>query len=87
VLEEHLRKLCGKHNVDIVKTDGSPKKADSLNSDLAAAGGYSKLEQKNVTGWLDLRNKGAHGKYSEYEKEHVALMLQGVRDFAARYPA
>lgn len=85
VLEEHLRKLCGKHSVDVVKADGTPKKADSLNSDLTQTGAYSKLEQKSVTAWLDLRNKAAHGKYSEYEKEHVALMLLGVREFAARY--
>jgi hypothetical protein len=87
VLEEHLRKLCAKHNVDIVKTDGSPKKADSLNSDLSAAGAYSKLDLKNVTAWLDLRNKAAHGLYTQYTQEQVALMLQGARDFVLRHPA
>jgi hypothetical protein len=87
VLEEHLRKLCGKHSVDVFKADGSPKKTDSLNSDLAAAGAYSKLDLKNVTAWLDLRNKAAHGHYAEYSQAQVVLMLQAVRDFVARYPA
>jgi hypothetical protein len=87
VLEEHLRKLCIKHGIPIVKADGSPKKADALNADLAAPGIYSKLDQKSVTGWLDLRNKAAHGKYSEYTKEQVTLMLQAVRDFLSRNPA
>jgi len=87
VLEEHLRKLCEKQGIDAVKADGSPKKSDALNSELAAAGGYSKLDQKSVTAWLDLRNKAAHGKYSEYTSEQVAVMLQGVRDFASRNPA
>jgi hypothetical protein len=87
VLEEHLRKLCDKHGIPVVKPDGSPKKADVLNSELTAAGIYSKLDQKSVTAWLDLRNKAAHGKYSEYTQEQVTLMLQGVRDFASRYPA
>jgi hypothetical protein len=87
VLEEHLRKLCNKHGISAVKPDGSPKKTDTLNAELAGADVYSKLDQKSVTAWLDLRNKGAHGKYSEYTKEQVELMLQGVRDFASRYSA
>jgi hypothetical protein len=87
VLEEHLRKLCDKHGVSTLKPDGSPKKTDTLNSELAAAGVYSKLDQKSVTAWLDLRNMAAHGLYAEYAREQVALMLQGVRDFASRYPA
>ncbi len=87
VLEEHLRKLCNKQGIAATKPDGTPKKADTLNSELTAAGAYSKLDQKNVTAWLDLRNKAAHGHYTEYTQEQVALTLQGVRDFAARYPA
>jgi hypothetical protein len=87
VLESHLRKLCDKHGIAVVKADGTPKKADVLNSELAAGTVYSKLDQKSVTAWLDLRNKAAHGKYSEYVAEQVALTLQGVRDFALRYPA
>lgn len=87
VLEAHLWKLCDKHGISVIKPDGSPKKADTLNSELTGTDIYSKLDQKSVTAWLDLRNKAAHGKYSEYTKDQVALMLQGVRDFASRYPA
>lgn len=87
VLESHLRKLCDKRAMSVVKPDGSPKKADTLNAELAAADIYSKLDQKSVTAWLDLRNKAAHGKYTEYTAEQVKLMLQGVRDFASRYSA
>lgn len=87
VLEAHLRKLCDKHSIPTSKPDGSPKKTDTLNSELGAANVYSKLDQKSVTAWLDLRNKAAHGKYAEYTEEQVTLMLQGVRDFASRTPA
>jgi hypothetical protein len=85
-LEEHLRQLCGKHGIapDVA---GKPKKADQLNADLAGQSVYSKLDQKSITAWLDLRNKAAHGKYSEYSKEQVAFVVQGVRDFMARVPA
>ena len=64
-----------------------PKKADTLNADLAASGVYGKLDQKNVTAWLDLRNKAAHGHYKEYTKEQVTLLLNAVRDFVTRLPA
>jgi len=87
VLEEHLRKICQKNGIATVQSGTAPKKADGLNSELTAANVYSKLDHKSVTAWLDLRNKAAHGKYSEYTKEQVALMLQGVRDFISRNPA
>jgi hypothetical protein len=48
---------------------------------LAAASTFSKLDQKNVTAWLDLRNKAAHGKYAEYETPQVNLLIGGIRDF------
>jgi len=86
VLEEHLRKLCDKNGI-AVELSGKPKKADQLNSDLAAKPVYSKLDQKSVTSWLDLRNKAAHGKYTDYTSEQVVLYLQGIQNFMARIPA
>lgn len=89
-LEEHLRKLCIKNGIDIeIMSKGKlrPKKADSLNSELAKQGVYSKLELKSVTAWLDLRNKAAHGKYSEYNENQVKELILGVRDFIVRNPA
>lgn len=88
VLEEHLRFLCNNNSVDITVTkvaDIIPKKADTLNADLVKAGVYGVLEQKNVTAWLDLRNRAAHGKYSEYSQEQVELMYQGVLNFIINY--
>lgn len=88
VLEEQLRQLCNKPKIpiEITKSSGQKvaKKADKMNSDLAKANIYGNLDQKSVTAWLDLRNKAAHGKYDEYTREQVALMLQGVTDFLAR---
>lgn len=87
VLEEHLRQLCDVNSIDIEyehKGDLIPKKADRLNSDLAKENVYSKLDQKAVTMWLDLRNKAAHGKYEEYTPEQVKNMYSGVTEFMAR---
>lgn len=87
VLEEHLRKLASKNSISVLKPDGVHKKADTINSELTAAGAYSKLDQKGVTAWLDLRNKAAHGEYTLYTKDQVVIMLQGVQNFISRLPA
>lgn len=92
VLEQHLRKLSTKNGIAITQPDGTYKKADTLNADLArvpATGQavYSKNEQKIITGWLGIRNSAAHGNYTEYTKDHVDLMLQGIRNFMVRYSA
>jgi hypothetical protein len=85
-LEEHLRQLCVRNGLPTT-AGGKPKKADQLNADLANASVYSKLDSKSITSWLDLRNKAAHGKYTEYTKEQVQLMIQGIQDFMTRNPA
>ena len=86
VLEDHLRNLCQGRGIPL-QISGKPKKADSMNNDLASAVVYSKLDQKNVTAWLDLRNKAAHGKRDEYNADQVRNLLVGVREFAARIAA
>lgn len=90
VLEEHLRQLAIRNDVEteVETAEGMrPKKADRLNTDLAKAEVYSKLDQKAVTMWLDLRNKAAHGKYNEYSNDQVANMIQSVVEFMVRVSA
>lgn len=87
VLEQHLRHLCGKINIDVQIQKGEnfvSKKADTMNVDLAKANVYNKLDQKNVLAWLDLRNKAAHGKFGEYSLEQVKNMNSGVIEFISR---
>ena len=87
VLEEHLRQLCNKHSVQFEdEKDGKQiaRKADRLNAELAKINAYSKLDQKLVTAWLDLRNNAAHGKYEAFPAEQVTQMLAGVTEFMAR---
>lgn len=89
-LEAHLRQLCDRFGIDTTVTTPSgvsPKKADRMNAELASAKSYSILDQKNVTAWLDLRNKAAHGEYTKYVAEQVGLLISGVRDFINRNPA
>lgn len=86
VLEEQLRKLCIKNDISI-EVDTRPKKAEAMNNELYKFPVYSKLDNKNITAWLDLRNNAAHGKYSEYNNEQVNLMFHGVSEFVSRFPA
>ena len=87
VLEEHIRRLAAAAGISAereVDGESKPKKADLLNSELARADVYSKLDQKAITAWLDLRNKAAHGKYDEYVLAQVELMQQGITEFMVR---
>lgn len=83
VLEEHLRKLCGKHSLTV----SAKPKLDTMNADLAKAGAYNKNVQKQITAWAGLRNDAAHGNYSNYGKDEIKLMVAGIRDFGCRNPA
>ena len=86
VLEEHIRKLCGKYNVPTAE-NGIPKKAERMNQDLAKASVYGMNDQKQVTAWLGIRNSAAHMKHSEYDAKQVQQLISGVRDFIPRFPA
>lgn len=87
VLEEHLRQLCTKRDIPTheMKDDKQvPLKADRLNADLAKKAVYSKLDQKLITAWLEIRNKAAHGHYADFNVEQVRTMISGVTEFMAR---
>lgn len=87
VLEEHLRQLCEKNEIDVTVEKGEKmvaRKADTLNADLVKKDVYDKLEAKSVTAWLGLRNEAAHGHYDKYDEKQVWDMLSGVLGFIQR---
>ena len=77
VLEDGLRKLCLRNQIEV---DEKPK-MDKMNADLAKAGIYNKLTQKQITAFADLRNKAAHGKWDEFTQEDVRAFISWVRTF------
>ena len=87
ILEQRLKNLADKHGTGSLRPDQSAKPANTLNDELAAAGVYSKTEQKNVLAQLGLRNDAAHGHYSSYDEARVKLMLATVQHFLTLYPA
>lgn len=74
VLETTLRDLC---------TDNSIPhgKLDKMNSDLAKAGVYNKLQQKRITALADIRNSAAHGDWTSFNDYEVKEMIRDVERF------
>jgi len=80
VLEDGLRKLCSKYGIAL----SAKPKLDTMNADLAKAGVYNLLKQKQITAIADLRNKAAHGQ-GGFTKEDVEDMIRNVRRFMEDY--
>ena len=83
VLEDHLRKLCSKHPT--IALPAKPK-LDWMNAELAKAGQYNVLRQKQVTFWADIRNKAAHGEWQNLKPADIETMLREVPGFLADNP-
>lgn len=80
VLEDGLRKLCAKNGITL----SAKPKLDTMNADLAKAGVYNLLKQKQITALAHLRNKAAHG-LGGFIKEDVESMIKDVRRFMEDY--
>ncbi len=78
VLETSLRELCDQHSI-------AHAKLDKMNSDLAKAGVYNKLQQKRITALADIRNSAAHGKPEEFSEQDVKDMIRDVERFLAEH--
>lgn len=87
VLEDGLRKLSETANLPLQSDSGKPLAMDALNTQLSKADVYSKLVQKQITSWAHVRNKAAHGEYSEYNKEQVQMMLLFTQSFSGDHLA
>lgn len=74
VLETALRDLCNQNSLAIGKLD-------KMNSDLAKAGIYNKLQQKRITALADIRNSAAHGKPEEFSDNDVTMMIRDTEQF------
>jgi hypothetical protein len=78
VLETALRELCDKEGIQ-------RGKLDKMNADLYKASVYSKLVQKQITAWADIRNSAAHGKSQEFTEQDVTNMIRDVSHFLANH--
>jgi hypothetical protein len=74
VLETTLRDLCSDNSIPHAKLD-------KMNSDLAKAGIYNKLQQKRITALADIRNSAAHGDWDSFNDDEVKEMIRDVERF------
>ena len=81
VLEDGLRKLCDKNSIRFTRKTT----IDPMNVELAKIGIYNKLIQNKITHLGDLRNKAAHGEWTEFTEKDVEDMIRDVRRFMEDY--
>ena len=80
VLETAIKELCQNNGIDLEK-----KKLTRLNDDLAKAGVYNTLQQKQITALADIRNNAAHGDYEKFTQENVEDMIKEIERFLLTY--
>lgn len=85
VLENTLRKLADENGIKTTNDKGKLLTIDPLNTELAKEDVFSKLVQKQITSWADLRNNAAHGHYDKYDDKQVEMMLLFVQTFCSDY--
>jgi len=78
VLETTLRDLCSDNSIQLAKLD-------KMNSDLAKAGVYNKLQQKRITALADIRNSAAHGDWASFNDDEVKEMIRDVERFLSNH--
>ena len=87
VLEKALRTLCDNQQPPLPITDnnGKPLMLNRLIPDLKKAGAYNESMAKQLLAWADIRNHAAHGRFDQFTREQVGLMVQGVGHFLAQH--
>ena len=81
VLEDALRKICDTESI----LHPTSTKIDALNANLAKAGAYSKLVQKQITVYANIRNNADHGHFDQFKQIDVEAMIKWVRAFASEH--
>ena len=77
VLEDALKRLARAESID------DKQKASSINDELKAKGKYPQPQWRLIQSWLDIGNAAAHGKFTEYSKDDVVKLIEGVEGFIA----
>lgn len=67
VLEQGLRRIATNRGFRVRERDD----LSALNQKLASKGVYTRLVQKRLGVWTDVRNAADHGRFTEYSKEDV----------------
>jgi len=87
VLEKSLRSLCERQSpaIPTLKPNGEPFAMTNLIDTLKAASLYNETRAKELRSYADIRNHAAHGRVTEFDKEQVKRMIDGITSFIANY--
>ena len=77
ILEDGLRKICISKGLTLKSVEN----ISSLNQKLSDASIYTRLTQKKLQVWNDVRNNADHGFFDQYTNDDVKDMLKGIQDF------
>lgn len=81
VLEDGLRRIATRKGVSVRATDNLP----SLNQKLAGVGIYSRLTQRKLHVWIEVRNNADHGHFDQINDEDVDSFIKGVGSLLSDY--
>jgi hypothetical protein len=81
VLERGLRDLATANALPVRSRDD----LSSLASRLAEKNIFTRLTQRTLMVWIDIRNNADHGYFDKYSDGDVKDMLTGVRSFLSQY--
>ncbi len=87
VLEDAIRRLCDRQSPPIPtkKENGNFKKLAAMIDDLKKENVIKPLKRDQLQSWVKIRNSAAHGKFDEFKRDDVDLMLSGVKNFLADF--
>ena len=79
VLENGLRSIASSNGVQVRAKDD----LSSLSHKLASNGIYTRLVQKKVSVWTDVRNAADHGQFNEFSDQDVDDLIKGAQSLLA----
>ena len=85
VLEDSLRRIAKREEINILQDDGKKRKTSSLNEDLKLKGIYNQTMWRQIQFWLDIGNDAAHGNFEKYTREQVTSFYDGITTFLGTY--
>lgn len=87
VLEEHVRKLAEKNEIPVRDDRGRSRAFEQIGHDLVREDVFGEPQRKTLSAWYAQRTEAAHGRFESVVDDDAQRIIDGVRDFLARYPA
>ena len=81
LLENGLRSIANSKGVQVRTGDN----LQSLNQKLAERGIYTRLTQKKVSVWTDIRNAADHGQFDQIEEQDTDELIKGAQSLLSDF--